>query len=79
MVPLGYGGMGCNHRYGLGLIASDGTILSLVSTAATGSRCFGDITRDPVIPDLSWGCSFFFGGGVLSSLLEFYDDFVFEF
>ena len=49
-----YGGMGCNLLYGLGLGADDGTILSLVSTAATGSRCFGDITRDPVIPYSPW-------------------------
>ncbi len=56
--------MGCNLRYGLGLGAIDGTILSVVSTAATGSRCFGDITRDPVMMDCHGVVYFFFGGGV---------------
>ena len=36
----------------------------LVSTAATGSRCFGDITRDPVMMDCHGVVYFFFGGGV---------------
>ena len=36
-----YGGMGCNLWCDMGLGTIDGAILSLISTAATGNRCFG--------------------------------------